>query len=115
LGNLIADAFRYAISKAEGNKYQHVHLTIVPQGTIRSSFLRGNIAASDVFRVLSLGMGPDGRPGYPIITAYLTGREIKRLLEVDTTIAPQKRDAQLQVSGVRLHLLIPIVSPLIAL
>jgi len=101
LGNLIADAFRYAISKAEGNKYQHVHLTIVPQGTIRSSFLRGNIAASDVFRVLSLGMGPDGRPGYPIITAYLTGREIKRLLEVDTTIAPQKRDAQLQVSGVR--------------
>jgi len=102
LGNLITDAFRYAIKKAEGEKYVHVHLVIQPLGMIRSSFFQGNISTDDVFRVLSLGLGPDGLPGYPLLTTYLSGREIKRLMEIETTVSRFKRDAHLQMAGARL-------------
>lgn len=101
LGNLVTDAFRYAIAKAEGHNYTQIHLAIEPIGVIRSSFILGTIATSDIFRVLSLGLGPDGTPGYPLLTTYLTGKDVKRLLEVETTVARMKRDAHLQVSGVR--------------
>lgn len=101
LGNLITDAFRFAIKQAEGEHYEHVHLAIQPLGLIRSSFFPGKIKTDDVFRVLSLGQGPDGTPGYPLLTTYLSGKEIKKLMEIETTISRLKRDAHLQVSGVK--------------
>jgi len=102
LGNLITDAFRFAIKHAEGKYYEPVHLVIQPLGLIRSSLFKGLITNSDVFRVLSLGLGPDGLPGYPLLTAYLSGEEIKQLMEVETTISRLKRDAHLQISGAKL-------------
>ncbi len=101
LGNMVTDAYRYAIEKAEGPRYDYVHMVIEPLGHIRSSLFRGKITVSDLFRVLSLGLGTDGTPGYPLLTVYLTGKEVKRLLEVETTVAPFKEDAHLQLSGVR--------------
>jgi hypothetical protein len=44
----------------------------------------------------------DDRAGYPLLTIYMTGKEIRSMLEVQTSIAPIKHGAQLQVSGVRL-------------
>jgi 2',3'-cyclic-nucleotide 2'-phosphodiesterase (5'-nucleotidase family) len=101
LGDLIADAFRYAVHRAEGTDAPFVHIAIEPLGNIRASLLRGSVRVEDVFQVLSLGIGPDGMPGYPLITVYLNGTEIKKLLEVETTVSALKRDAHLQVSGVR--------------
>ena len=101
IGNMITDAYRYAIAEAEGSRYDHVHAVVEPLGHIRSSLLKGKITVADLFRVLSLGLGQDGTPGYPLLTAYLTGRELKKLLEVETTVASVKEDAHLQVSGVR--------------
>ncbi len=101
IGNLIADAYRLAIEKAEGPGGDPIHLTIQPIGHIRSSFLKGRITVEDIFRVLSLGLGTDGTPGYPLLTAYLTGAEIKKLLEVETTVSHLKGDAHLQISGMR--------------
>jgi 5'-nucleotidase len=43
----------------------------------------------------------DDRPGYPLLSIYLTGKEIKSMLEVQPTIALLKHDAYMQVSGVR--------------
>lgn len=100
LGNLITDAFRHAVERAEGKNHETIHLAIQPLGMIRGSFLRGNIAVSDVFQVLSLGLGADGVPGYPLVAVYIYGDEMKSLLEVETSIAPFKRDAHLQISGV---------------
>lgn len=102
LGNLIADAFRHAIKEVEGENYEPVHLAIQPLGLIRSSFFQGKITVNDVFRVLSLGLGRDGRPGYPLLTTYLSGKEIKQLMEIETTVSRIKRDAHLQVSGVKM-------------
>lgn len=102
LGNMITDAYRYAVEKAEGKNYEYIQLVIDPLGLIRESFRRGRIAAADVFGVLSLGLGMDGVPGYPLVSVYITGDEMKDLLEVETSVAPSKTDAHFQLSGVRL-------------
>ncbi|MDD5475193.1 MAG: bifunctional UDP-sugar hydrolase/5'-nucleotidase [Syntrophales bacterium] len=101
LGNLITDAYRFAIERAEGEDYEQVHLAIQPMGHIRDYIRKGLISVDDIFRVLSLGIGPDGKPGYPLITGYLTGAELKKLMEVETTVSAMKKDAHLQISGLR--------------
>jgi len=102
LGNMITDAYRYAVEKAEGKNYEYIHLVIDPLGLIRDSFRRGRIAVSDIFGVLSLGLGMDGVPGYPLTAVYITGDEMKDLLEVHTSVATRKTDAHFQLSGIRL-------------
>ncbi len=101
IGDMITDAFRYAVRKAEGPRYEHIHVVVEPLGLIRDSFLKGPITVDDIFRVLSLGLGTDGMPGYPLISSHITGKELKDLLEVETTVAKIKNDAHLQLSGVR--------------
>ena len=100
LGNMITDAYRNAVEKAEGKTYDYIHLVVQPIGLIRDSFLKGDISVSEIFRVLSLGLGDDGVPGYPLVAAYINGDEMKALLEVETTVGQLKNDAHLQVSGV---------------
>jgi hypothetical protein len=52
--------------------------------------------------VLSLGIGMDGVAGYPLVAFYVSGKELKDVLEVHTTVAPlKKEDAYLQVSGIK--------------
>ncbi|MFA5536413.1 MAG: bifunctional UDP-sugar hydrolase/5'-nucleotidase [Bacillota bacterium] len=99
LGNLIGDAYLYAIQEAEGENYETVHVAVAPYGTIRGSFVTGNITASDAFNVSSLGIGPDKIPGYPLLTVYLTGKELKTIAEVDASVSPIMNAAQLYVAG----------------
>ncbi len=101
MGNLLADALRDFVRRAEGPAYRHVHAVIVPVGIVRGSFLAGPITVDDVFRVFSLGQGPDGRPGYPLLSLWLTGKEIRHLIEVQASVVPMKSDAALQFSGLR--------------
>jgi len=100
IGDMITDAFRYAVEKAEGPRYEHIDIAIEQLGGIRDSFLKGPITVADIFRTLSLGLGTDGAPGYPLVAYYITGKELKDLLEVETTVGNMKRDAHLQFSGV---------------
>ena len=99
LGNLISDAYIYAVQKVEGSNYDPIAAAIVPSGTIRSSFVKGDITVADTFSVSSLGVGKDGFAGYPLISVYLTGKELKTACEVDASIAPIMDDAQLYMSG----------------
>lgn len=101
IGNLIGDAYIYAIEQAEGKNYEPVTLALSPNGTIRASFVEGRISTSDVFNVSSLGIGPDKIPGYPLLTVYLTGKEIKTMAEVDASVSPLMPAAQLYISGLR--------------
>ena len=86
LGNLISDSYIYAVKEAEGENYEPIAVSVVPTGTIRGSFIKGNITVSDVFNVSSLGIGPDKVSGYPLISVYLTGKELKTVAEVDASI-----------------------------
>ncbi len=101
LGDLIADSFRAAVMKAEGDTCDYLHLAVQPVGEIRASLTAGNLEVDDVFQVLSLGQGIDKTIGYPLVTCYLTGREIKNCLETQSTLAPISSKYSLQVSGVR--------------
>jgi 2',3'-cyclic-nucleotide 2'-phosphodiesterase (5'-nucleotidase family) len=100
LGNLISDAYRYAVKKAEGDNYIPITAAVVPAGTIRGNFFEGDITAADAFSVSSLGIGADKMPGYPLISVYLTGKELKTMCEVDASITPLMAEAQLFLSGV---------------
>lgn len=100
LGNFISDAFMYAVKEAEGENYIPVAATIVPAGTIRGTFFEGNVTVWDAFNTSSLGMGADNMPGYPLISVYMTGKEIKAVCEVDASITSIMKEAQLFLSGV---------------
>lgn len=101
LGDLVTDAYRYAVTQAEGPDAPPIDAVIVPIGMIRSSLLRGPLTVGDIFEVLSLGLGPDKHPGYPLITAYVTGADLRNTLEIETTLAYLKEDAHLQFAGLR--------------
>lgn len=100
LGNLLSDSYVYAVKKAEGSSYKPVAATIVPAGIIRGSFVKGDITVSDVFNISSLGIGPDKVSGYPLISVYITGKELKTACEVDASVTPMMSSAQLYMSGV---------------
>lgn len=102
LGDMITDAYRFAVQKAEGNNYEYVHVALEPLGLIRDSFQKGKITIADVFQVLSLGIGRDGVVGYPLLAFYVSGKELKDILEIEASLAPFKKEAaHLQVSGVK--------------
>lgn len=101
LGNLLSDAMVYAVKQAEGQGYVPVDVAVVPVGIIRATINQGEVTVSDAFNIMSLGIGPDGYVGYPLICVYLTGAELKNVCEVDASVTPLLGDAQLYLSGIR--------------
>lgn len=101
IGNLISDSYVYAVKQAEGDAYETVDVAIVGNGVIRESFLQGDITVSDAYNVSSLGIGSDGIPGYPLVSVYLTGKELKAVAEVDASVSPMMSAAQLYSSGLK--------------
>ncbi len=99
LGSLIADAYKYGVKKAEGEDYTDVDVSVAPAGVIRASFAKGDITVSDAFNALSLGTGKDGVAGYPLVSVYLTGRELKLAAEIDISISEIMSPARLYFSG----------------
>ncbi|MGP9824057.1 bifunctional metallophosphatase/5'-nucleotidase [Ectopseudomonas khazarica] len=98
LANLVTDALRHAVD---------ADLAFTGNGTIRDDLIKGRHGVqdvSDLFRIAPLGIGQfDDEPGYPMIKAYVSAREIKSLLEV-LLLAYQLRDSDSyypRVSGVR--------------
>lgn len=98
LANLVTDALRDAVD---------ADLAFTGNGTIRDDLIKGRHGVqdvSDLFRIAPLGIGQfDDEPGYPMIKAYVSAREIKSLLEV-LLLAYQLRDSDSyypRVSGVR--------------
>ncbi len=101
IGNLVTDAYRYAVKRAEGASYRRVDAAVDVLGCIRSPLFRGPVTTEDVFQTASLGPVRYGFCGNTLVAPYVTGRDLKNLLEVETSIAPMKRDGQLSVSGIR--------------
>lgn len=99
LGNLIADSYLSAAKQAEGKNYIPVDFTVTANGVIRESLAQGDLTVADVFNVESLGIGADGVPGYPLVSVWLTGRDLKNAFEVDASVVPLMPSAQLYFSG----------------
>lgn len=99
LGDIIADAYVYAVENAADYDGVPVDLAVVPSGTVRDTYARGDITVEQVFNSFSLGIGADGVPGYPLIGVYLTGREIRTAAEIDASVSDFMTTARLYCSG----------------
>lgn len=79
LGPMVADAIHYYINK---HSVEGCDMSMVATGIIRDRIVQGPMSAPDIFRVMSLGSGNDEVPGYPLARLYVTGKELKNILEI---------------------------------
>lgn len=98
LGNIIADSYVYAVEHAVDYDGIPVAASVVPAGTIRDSYAEGPVTVRDVYNSFSLGTGEDGIPGYPLISVYLTGSELKTAAEIDASVTDFMKTARLYCS-----------------
>lgn len=94
LGNLFADSYKWAVEKATGER---LDVALTAAGVIRETLPKGEVSVSDVFNAASLGVGTEGE----LIKVYITGKELKAALEVDASVQPIMKAAQLFFSGVK--------------
>ncbi|MEN8122057.1 MAG: bifunctional UDP-sugar hydrolase/5'-nucleotidase [Bacteroidota bacterium] len=98
IGTFVADAIKFYVDKYSDD----VDLAIVASGMIRENIMMGEITAPDIFRVSPLGVGFDDIPGYPISKIYITGNEVKKLMEVVVMAQKPGDDSYINYSGVKI-------------
>ncbi len=98
LANLVTDSLRQATGS---------DVAFTGNGTIRDDMIKGRNgvqAVSDLFRIAPLGIGQyDDAPGYPLVKVYVSGKELKNILEV-LLLAYQLRESDSyypRVSGLK--------------
>ena len=96
MGNIIADSYLY---EARQNGINDIDVALVGLGTIRGSIKEGDITVADVFEICSLGVGADSSAGHPIVTAYITGKELKLLIELDASLGSMVDSIKMSYSG----------------
>jgi 5'-nucleotidase len=104
IGNLVADAYR-SIGSALDSQEPPL-LGFDANGQIRASISRGQtgqVWLADLFRVVPLGIGPDQRPGFPLVTYYLNAADIASGLELGASNGALSNDYVLQLSGVKVE------------
>ena len=79
LGPFVADAVHRYVNK---HSESGTDISMVATGVIREKILPGMQMAPDIFRVMSMGSGNDNVPGYPLARLYVTGKELKSILEI---------------------------------
>ena len=99
LGDIMSDAYVYAVENAADYDGVPVDVAVVPSGTVRDTYAKGDITVEQVFNSFSLGIGADGVPGYPLISVYLTGKELKTAAEIDASVSDFMTTARLYCSG----------------
>jgi 2',3'-cyclic-nucleotide 2'-phosphodiesterase (5'-nucleotidase family) len=106
LGNFVTDAMRFVGQEFTG---QRVDVASEANGNIRNSvfpgtmaYSAGNISFYEIAESTGVGRGRDGRPGCPIASLYLTGEEVRRVLEITVLLQKFMGDSYfLHFSGLR--------------
>ena len=101
LGSIMADSYRYYVESLPDWDGVPVDVAVVPAGLVRETYSVGDITVEDVFNSFSLGIGEDGLAGYPLVSAYFTGEELKLISEIDASISPLMSYARLYTSGLQ--------------
>ena len=91
--NVFTDAYKWAVEEATG---QDVDLSLTSAAVIRASLPLGDITTADVFNTAPLGVGTEGE----LIAVYITGSDLKKVLEIDASMQPLIKSAQLYFSGI---------------
>jgi 5'-nucleotidase len=83
LGNVVTDAYLQVYNTL--NPTEPADCSIESQGTLRDPVFKGKTGKlwlADIYRAVPLGVGPDGKPGYPLVTFYLHGQDLKSAAEL---------------------------------
>jgi 5'-nucleotidase / UDP-sugar diphosphatase len=107
IGNYITDAMKIAAEQATGKR---VDVAVQANGAIRSNITPGTeewseglISFYDLIMATGLGSGDDGKPGYPLVSFYVTEAEVRRAMEVSVLLSDLMDNTYfLQFSGVRM-------------
>ena len=99
LGDIMSDSYVYAVENSEYYDGNPVDVAVVPSGTVRDTYTKGDITVEQVYNSFSLGIGKDGLAGYPLIGVYLTGKELKLVAEIDASVSDFMNIARLYCSG----------------
>jgi 5'-nucleotidase / UDP-sugar diphosphatase len=102
LGPLLAEAIYEYVNDA-GIKSD---MSIIAAGVIRDQLRVGKHGIqniSDLFRITSLGEGEDDVPGYPIAQVYVTGKELKNVIEILLMTQSSSTAAYCYFGGVKIY------------
>ena len=100
LGPLVADAIHFYVNSHGG---KGTDVSMVAAGVLRDKIMPGIQTAPDIFRVMSLGSGKDDVPGYPLSRLYVTGKELKSILEILQVAYKSSPDNYCYYSGLRVE------------
>lgn len=106
LGNFVTDAMRLVAQETTGKK---VDIAAQASGSIRKSVFpgsadhsKGDISFYEFVEATGMGYGRDGLAGCPVVSFYLTGEEVRRVLELTILLQEFVGDAFfLHFSGLR--------------
>lgn len=104
LGSFVTDAMRIVAQEVTGERVDMageasgcIGKGIFP-GTMEYS--AGNVSFYEIVEAIGVGHGNDGYPGCPIVSLYLTGEEVRRLVDINILLQEFRGDsAFLQFSG----------------
>lgn len=99
LGDIMSDSYVYAVENSKYYDDNPVDVAVVPSGTVRDTYTKGDVTVEQVYNSFSLGIGKDGLAGYPLIGVYLTGKELKLVAEIDASVSDFMNIARLYCSG----------------
>jgi 5'-nucleotidase len=100
LGPLIADAIHTYVNN---HNSKGTDISMVAAGVLRDRIPKGKLTAPDIFRVMSLGSGKDNVPGYALARMYITGKELKSVLEILQIAYKSSPDNYCYYSGFRVR------------
>ncbi len=101
LGLLISDA---VWSYVNSNNPPGTDITMFPAGLISDNIFPGHTGkqtVADIFRIIPQGYGKDNIPGYPLARVYVTGHELKGIMEVLYLAPSLSRDNYIYTGGIR--------------
>jgi 5'-nucleotidase/UDP-sugar diphosphatase len=101
LGPLLADAIRYYINSTQ---VVHTDCALIAAGVIRDQIVAGVSTIPDIFRISPMGKGSDSIPGYPLSMVYVTGNELKKIVEVLLFAYKSSADNYCYYSGMKVNI-----------
>ncbi|MBN2348796.1 MAG: bifunctional metallophosphatase/5'-nucleotidase [Bacteroidales bacterium] len=103
LGPFLADAlYNYVNMKDSAG----TDIAMIAAGMIRDKLNTGETGKqtiADLFRIVSLGKGQDAIPGYPLSRVYVTGKELKSIVEILLIAYKSSTSNYIYYSGLKIH------------
>jgi 5'-nucleotidase len=101
IGPLVSDAVYYYLNELHN---QDIDFSIVANGVVRHSIVpgkKGEQNINDIFNIMPLGLTESEMPGSPLGKIYITGNELKKVMELILTVYPSMYDYYLFFSGMQ--------------